>query len=314
MSAPKPVYAIGSINMDLVAQAPRLPVPGETVLGDAFDTIPGGKGANQAVAASRFLPGAVSMVGAIGTDDYGNQLARELLKDNVNLKYVRRMVGERSGVALIVVDPSGQNQIVVAPGANATIVPEMTLEIHESIWSRGGVLLASLEAPIRAVGAFLERAKQFGWQTILNPAPAPTTEAFAAIAPHVDVVTPNETELKRLSGIESISVDNLAKGARFLRELGCKAVVVTLGSEGAMAFGPSESEWASPYQIEPEKVTAIDTTAAGDAFNGVLAAAMAEGRAWDESLRLANRAAGISVTRRGAQPSLPHRTEILEGT
>lgn len=290
------VAVVGSLNMDLVVRAPRHPQPGETILGGEFHTFPGGKGANQAVAAAR-LGAKVQMVGRVGEDAFGEALLETLGKDGVDATHVRRDPGAATGVALITVDSSGQNTIVVASGANARVTPE-DVSAAEGEIADAAVLLLQLECPLPAVGRAVEMAHRHGTRVVLNPAPARPlpTELLSRI----DYLIPNQTELRRLAGLDSPS-----QAVGRLQDVGVKHVIVTLGEEGALAV-----EAGQEVRFPAHRVQVIDTTAAGDAFVGAFAAALVEGRSTHEAVAWGNAAGALAVTRAGAQPSLPTRAEL----
>ncbi|XEQ91247.1 Ribokinase [Sporomusa carbonis] len=298
----KPVLVVGSLNMDLVATADRLPAVGETVFGKDFATFAGGKGANQAVAAGK-LGAKVTMVGCIGQDAFAQQLLNSLAANSVNTALVRQ-VDISTGTALITVGASGANTIVVVPGANAHC-NKQDVDKALSSFSQPGILLVQHEVPSITVEYAIKAAKAAGWTVILNPAPArQVPESTLAL---VDIITPNETEAAVLTGSKINSPDDAVVAGKRLLALGVKAVVVTLGGQGAMCITNQEI-----YHVPPIRVDAVDTTAAGDAYTGALAAALAEGQSLKAGLKFAAVAAGISVTRRGAQPALPWRQEVDE--
>ena len=300
MSAP--ITVVGSLNMDFVVQVPKLPLPGETVLGGGFATIPGGKGANQAVAAGK-LGGRVRMLGRVGDDVFGRQLKDNLARAGVDTTGVLTTAGAASGVALIFVEVGGQNQIVVASGANARLTPEDVAPALEE--ASGGFLLLQLESPMETIERAASLARRQGMTVVLDPAPArPISGSLLA---SVDVLTPNESEamllLDRHEG--AVSLDEAKEVARALLRLGPRAVILKLGEKGVFL-----DDGTGGRHVPGLKVEAVDATAAGDTFNGALAVALAEGRAMPEALAFANAAAAISVTRLGAQASIPDRGEV----
>jgi ribokinase len=300
------VVVVGSSNTDMVASAPELPRPGETVVGGEFYTAPGGKGANQAVAAARAggRRVRVAFVGAVGDDAFGRAAAKGLRAEGIDCRRVRTVKGAASGVALIMVGRVGENMIVVAPGANAELTPRDVARARAEIKS-ADVVLAQLETPLAAVAKAMDLATAAGARTILNPAPAPAKRLPASLLKMVDILTPNETEFEAIAGCAPSGRKGLAAArrlARTVREL----LVITEGPRGARVFATSGDE----YRVPPFKVKAVDTVAAGDAFNGALAAGLAEGKTLADALRFASAAAAVSVTRRGAQPSLPTRRQI----
>lgn len=298
------VIVLGSINTDLVIQSSRLPHPGETVLGGEFYTSAGGKGANQAVAAARTSRRPVTFIGAVGDDHFGRAALAALRQENLVCDFVRTVPGVPSGVALILVDADGENAISVASGANARLTPQDVEAVPDEVFQQAKVFLAQLESPLETVLCGLKRARQFGLRTILNPAPA-TPELLAGdLLSYVDLLTPNESELALLSGRSVAAREDAIQAGERIRARGCAELVITQGAQGCLVLAD---------QIEPlpaHQVQAVDTTAAGDAFNGALAVALAEGRPLREAARWASRAAALSVTQRGAQPSLPERREV----
>ena len=296
------IIVVGSLNMDFVAQVATLPMPGQTVLGSGFRTIPGGKGANQACAAGK-LGGQVRMVGRVGDDVFGRQLRDELESVGVDVSGVRVTPQTASGVALIFVQARGQNQIVVAPGANATLAVS---DVETAIGTAsGGYLLLQLETPLDTVEAAAAKARQRGATVVLDPAPAQALSP--ALLANVDILTPNESEANVLLSRAqvSVSLDDAPEVARALLALGTGTVVLKLGENGALvADRDGVAHFPAP------RVDAVDATAAGDTFNGALAVALSEGRTLREAVVFANAAAALSVTRHGAQSSIPRREEV----
>ena len=302
------VLILGSVNTDLVIRSPRLPRPGETVLGGEFYQAAGGKGANQAVAAARAAAGhgKVTFIGAVGNDDYGRESRRGLLAEGIDCTCLREIASVPSGIALILVDENGENLISVASGANAQLLPADVDAIPDSRFQQCKVFLACLESPLQTVERGLRRAKEQGLMTILNPAPVRDAAEVIKLLPLVDFLTPNELELAALAGMAVALADSAAGAAKVVQSQGAKNIVVTLGAIGSVLV--DESGAAHHFPAFP--VTPVDTTAAGDCFSGCLAVALAEGRSLLAAARFASAAASISVTRRGAQPSLPKREEI----
>jgi ribokinase len=292
--------------MDFVVQVGKLPAPGETVLGSAFQMIPGGKGGNQACAAGRI--GAPSlqakMVGRVGYDLFADHLKASLAADGVDVSGVHATRSEPTGVAFIWVDRAGQNSIVVASGANHALSPR-EVESFRAVLTGASAALFQLEIPLPVVEGALQLARSLGVRTILDPAPAqPLSPAFLS---NVDILTPNETEACLLLGRPAVRIGPLEAPdiAKAIRSLGARAVILKLGDQGCY-FQDDRAEWTIPAF----KVDAVDTTAAGDTFNGALAVALAEGESMDRALRFANAASALSVTRRGAQLSVPKRSEV----
>jgi len=298
------IIVIGSINTDLVIRGPRLPAPGETVLGGEFYRAAGGKGANQAVAAARASAEPITFIGAVGDDAFGHEALEALAAENLDLRLLKTIAGRPSGVALILVDHQGENSISVASGANADLSHEDVDAVPDEVFTTADVLLTCLESPLETVGRALLRAKQAATTTILNPAPAVAETCRSGLLPLVDVITPNAGEAAALTGIDTADRSGAVAAARQLQRLGCPACVITLGSRGCLVV-QEEATWLEGLSAKP-----VDSTAAGDAFNGALAVALSEGRSLVEAARWANRAGAIAVTRDGAQPSLPSRAEI----
>ena len=282
--------------MDLVTRASRLPRGGETLVGQSFATVPGGKGANQAVAAAR-LGAEVAMIGCIGSDAYGAQLRDALLVEGIDCQAVSEVPGS-SGVALIVVDDSSQNAIVIVAGSNGQLTPASLLAF-DAVLQAAEVIVCQLEVPMDTVGYALKRGRELGKTVIVNPAPAsgPLPADWYAC---IDYLIPNESEASALSGVPVDSLDSAKVAATHLLKAGAGKVIVTLGSQGALfADGQGFEHLLAP------KVQAVDTTAAGDTFVGGFAAALASGQSEAEAIRFGQVAAALSVTRAGAQPSIP---------
>ncbi len=296
------IVVVGSINMDLVTRTNNIPIPGETVIGGDLQTIPGGKGANQAVAAAR-LGSDVAMVGHVGNDVFAKQLKENLGADGVNQMYVTG-VEAASGVALIVVDASGQNSIVVAPGANGWLTPADVEAAADEINS-ADVMLLQLEIPLETVHRAAQLAHDSGVRVILNPAPAQPLPA--ALLKLVDVLVPNESEAAVLAGIPVDDEEGLRTAATVLQSLGVATVILTLGSRGALLAQDGKFTHFPPFAV----LDVVDTTAAGDAFVGGLAAAIAGGDPVETAIPWGNAAGALAITRAGAQPSLPTRQEVM---
>ncbi|WP_447789374.1 MULTISPECIES: ribokinase [Pseudomonas] len=298
---PAKVVVIGSLNMDLVTRAPRLPRGGETLIGKSFATVSGGKGANQAVAAAR-LGAQVSMVGCVGSDAYGEALRGALLAEQIDCQAVST-VEDSSGVALIVVDDNSQNAIVIVAGANGALTPEV-IDRFDAVLQAADVIICQLEVPDATVGHALKRGRELGKTVILNPAPASRplpADWYAAI----DYLIPNESEASALSGLPVDSLSTAETAAARLIAMGAGKVIITLGSQGSLfADGKRFEHFPAP------KVKAVDTTAAGDTFVGGFAAALAAGKSEVEAIRFGQVAAALSVTRAGAQPSIPTLSDV----
>lgn len=295
------ILEVGSLNMDLVVRMPHIPKPGETLLGGEFATFPGGKGANQAVAAAR-LGAQVSMIGRVGNDAFGRELVDLLQKEGIDTRFVGVDPALASGVALIEVDAKGQNSIAVASGANFALTAAHVASAIGQI-EKFDALVMPLETPLETIYAAARAAKQKNAQVILNPAPA--QKLGADLLEMVDVIVPNEHEAAFITGIVLEGEQSCRAAAHSLRQMGAKNVVITLGWAGAFVLDGDTEEF-----VPAQKVVAIDTTAAGDCFTGGLAVGLAEGKPLADAVRFASAAAAISVTRRGAQPSMPYRREV----
>jgi ribokinase len=295
------VIVAGSVNMDLVVHAARHPRPGETVLGHTFQTFPGGKGANQAVAAAR-LGARASLVAMLGDDAFGESLAVFLRAERVDVAHVTRTEGV-TGIGCIVVDAQSQNTIVVVPGANARLGADCVRPVPMSL---GDILVSQLEIPLPTVQAFFERGKQQGATTVLNPSPAQACPP--ALLELADILVLNETEtvlLAGISGLDPADTDAVVDAATALRVGHEQSVVVTLGERGAIVI-----QGDTHHAIPARNVRAVDPTGAGDCFVGALAARLAGGEAFLPALRYANVAASLCVQKPGAAPSLPYRFEV----
>ena len=294
------IIVIGSTNTDMVVRSARIPVPGETVTGGTFLLNPGGKGANQAVACAR-LGGETVFVAKVGDDAFGRETGPRLAQDGIDARLLVDPAAA-SGVALILVDAEGRNCISVAPGANATLVPADLEPMRGEIES-AAALVMQLETPIETVAWAAKVARAAGAMVVLNPAPA--AELPADLYSGLDWITPNETEAKLLTGVEVADATSARKAADVFHARGVKGVVVTLGAQGAFwsAGGARGLVPACP-------VKAVDTVAAGDTFNGAFAVALTEGRAVEDAVKFAVKAAAIAVTRPGAQASVPRRAEV----
>jgi ribokinase len=297
------VVVVGSSNTDMVVKVPALPAPGQTVLGGTFLQAAGGKGANQAVAAAR-LGADVVFIARVGTDALGEGALEGFRRDGIATDWVARDSDAASGVALIVVDAQGENMIAVASGANARLSPE-DLDRAARAFEGAAVVLVQLEIPLPAVLRAVELGRRAGARVILNPAPACALDE--ALLRQVDVLTPNEGEAEALSGVPVRDAASAREAAGALRRKGPSCALITLGSRGVLV-----AEGERFAAVPGVRVRAVDATGAGDAFNGALACALAEGVSTVEAARFANRVAALSVTRAGAQPSLPTRRE-LEG-
>jgi len=296
------VLVVGSSNTDMIVRVPRIPRPGETILGAEFAMAAGGKGANQAVAAAR-AGGSVIFVARVGDDVFGERALAGFVADGIDARSVRRTPGAASGVALINVDERGENSISVASGANA-LLSEADVESAAGAFDEADIVLLQLESPLPAVETAVRMAGERGVPVVLNPAPARPLDD--GLLRGVSVLTPNEHEAATLAGVEVESEGDMREAAARIRARGPRTVVITLGERGVYASSEGSEGLVPAFKVEP-----VDTTAAGDIFNGALAVALAEKRPLPEALRFAQAAAAISVTRPGAQPSAPTRAEIL---
>jgi ribokinase len=298
------IVVCGSLNMDVVAVAPRIPVAGETILGSKFFTTPGGKGANQAYAAAK-LNGDVAMLGRVGEDTFAGQMRFSLAETGCNTQSIREVPGT-SGVALICVSDRGENSIVVVPGANELLTKwDVHLESH--IFRGCSVLLLQLETPLVTVIAAAQAGREQGASVILDPAPAPHAPLPQELLAAVDILTPNETEAAILAGFppRPLNPGEAAAIALKLQAMGPHTVIVKLGAQGCLLWTGGESS-----VIPAPEVAVVDSTAAGDVFNGALAVALSEGSTLQQACQFAVRASALSVTRLGAQSSVPTRTEV----
>lgn len=295
------VLVFGSLNMDLVTRTHRLPQPGETIAGYSFETVPGGKGANQAVAVAR-LGVPVQMSGQVGGDEFSKMLIESLQLAGVDCEGVKVDEAVSSGVAAIAIDDSGENHIIIVPGANGQV---NLSDVDRLPLLTSKVLLLQLEIPLAIVLAAAQSAQQAGVTVILDPAPAPNqlpAELYAA----VDILTPNQVEAEQLTGIVVTDKASAFQAARQLRQRGIETVIVKMGAQGALCATAAGEFWVSPFAVR-----AIDTVAAGDAFNGGLAAALAEGRSLPEACRWAAAAGALATTVKGAQSAMPTRAELM---
>jgi len=300
---PKKILVIGSSNTDMVIKTNNFPVPGETILGGRFLMNAGGKGANQAVASAR-LGGMVTFIGKIGDDIFGKQAVQQLEDEGINVNFVAVDPSNPSGVAMITVDRKAENTIVVAPGSNGTLSPVDFNKALSELQDAEFVLM-QLEIPIPTVEYIAQIAAQKQKKVILNPAPA--AKLSDELLQNLYIITPNEIEAELLTQIKVTDEQSALKAAEALHKKGVEIVIITMGAAGAFLLNNGESEL-----IKASKVEAVDTTAAGDTFNGALVVALSEGKTIEESIAFANKAAAISVTRIGAQSSVPYRNEIID--
>jgi ribokinase len=293
------ILVVGSLNADLVVRASHFPQPGETISGGDLQIIPGGKGANQAVAASR-QGISVVMVGRVGNDSFGPELINNLKRNNVDASYVQIDPQSATGTAIIVVDANGQNSIVLSPGGNGKVSPA---DVENVPFSDHKLLLLQLEIPIEAVIAAAQRAKENGLRVLLNPAPAYSLPDELIALP--DFILPNETELSLLTDRPVNDISSAEKAAKALLERGAQNVIVTLGANGALIVTGTQV-----LHVDTYKVNVVDTTAAGDAFSGGFASALLQNESLEDAVRYGCACGALATTKFGAQPSLPTREEV----
>ena len=297
------ILVVGSLNLDLVARVAHLPQPGETVLVDAFTQSPGGKGANQAVAAAR-LGALTTMLGCVGNDAFGTQLLTALRENGVATEHVRITAECTSGVALIGVERSGQNSIMVAGGANLCLQPG-DLQDLEHLFAAADAVLLQLEIPIATVAAACQFAKRHGVLVLLDPAPAPIVPLPDELCA-VDLISPNQSEAASLTGIKVADAAAAARAAAILQGRGARQVVVKLGVHGALC----RDQRGAVSHVPAPQVKTVDTTAAGDAFQAALAIALVEGRSLNEAVQFARAAGALATTKCGAQEAMPSREDV----
>jgi ribokinase len=297
------IVVIGSINTDMVVRSSQLPFPGQTLMGHSFQTTGGGKGANQAVAAAR-LGAEVSLIARIGDDAFGKMSIENFKKENINIENIYTDRDAPSGVAFIVVDDKGENIIVVAPGANATL-NEKDIQDAEDVIKKADVILFQLEIPMSTVAEGIRLAKKHNRMVMLNPAPAASIPK--EILQSVDIITPNQTETLVLTGIAVNDAITAQHACNVLHEMGILTVIVTMGEQGAYISSDNYHGLIPGFTAG----VVIDTVAAGDTFCGGLAIALAEGKSLKDAVQFANAAAALSVTKIGAQASIPIRTEVI---
>ena len=295
------ILVVGSSNTDMVIKTDRFPEPGETIIGGSFFMFAGGKGANQAVAAAR-LGGQVQLLASVGSDVFGENAIKGFQKDGIDVSLIRTEKDHASGVALITLNKEGENEIVVAPGANTQVSASYILENKDAI-SKADIVLAQLETPLEAILELSHQCQQLGTRFILNPAPAQSLPD--ELLRGLFLITPNETEASLLTGLPTGSKDEVIAAANVLLEKGIKNVIVTMGGQGAY-FRNSETSFFLPAP----KVTVQDTTGAGDVFNGALAVALAAGNDWNNAIEFAIKAGSLAVTKMGAQSSAPTLKDI----
>lgn len=298
----KNIVVIGSLNMDWVIPVNHTPVEGETILADGYTEVPGGKGANQACAAGK-LKGNVSMLGLVGDDEIGDKLINNLKLVNVDVSRIKKSENINSGLALINVNSKGNNSIVVLPGANGRCDIKY-IEKNIDIIEKSDIVLLQMEIPIETVEYVITVSKNLKKQVILNPAPAPDSLTDEVLR-NIDILTPNETELEKISGKNVKTVEDAIEASKSLLSRGVKNIIATLGEKGALLVNKDEVK-----EFKALKVDAVDTTAAGDSFNGAMAVYLSEGHTISEAIEFANKVSSIAVTRKGAQTSIPERSEI----
>ncbi|CED94291.1 Ribokinase [Romboutsia ilealis] len=296
----KNICVIGSLNMDLVVNVDAMPKPGQTIIGSNFKEVPGGKGANQAVAMAR-LNGNVSMIGKVGEDGFGQTLINSLKNDKVDTTYIQTTKGS-TGVALITVDKNAQNSIVVSPGANFE-VKEEDIDNNIKAIENSDIVVLQLETPLNTIKYALNKAKELNKYTILNPAPA--VKLDDEIIKNVDLLTPNETELEIISGVSIETEEDIQKAAQIMIEKGVKELIVTLGSKGSLYINKEKSMFKKAYKVE-----AVDTTAAGDSYTGALAVALSQDKGIEDAMDFASKVGALSVLKEGAQSSLPTLEDV----
>lgn len=296
----KNICVIGSLNMDLVVNVDTMPKPGQTIIGSNFKEVPGGKGANQAVAMAR-LNGNVTMIGKVGEDGFGQTLINSLKNDKVDTTYIQTAKGA-TGVALITVDKNAQNSIVVSPGANFE-VKEDDIDNNIEAIKNSDIVVLQLETPLDTIKYALNKAKELNKYTILNPAPA--VKLDDEIIKNIDLLTPNETELEIISGVSIETEEDIQKASQIMIEKGVKELIVTLGSKGSLYINKEKSMFKKAYKVE-----AVDTTAAGDSYTGALAVALSQDKGMEEAMDFASKVGALSVLKEGAQSSLPTLEDV----
>jgi ribokinase len=297
----KKILVIGSSNTDMILQLPTIPRPGETISGGTFTQAAGGKGANQAVAVAR-AGGQAIFLTKVGEDEFGAKAIADFQKDDIDVSFIKKTDTAPSGLAFIFVDAKGENSIGLAGGANEAFLPE-DLSTCVPAFEESGLVLLQLEIPMITVEKAVSMAKKDQKLVVLNPAPA--KELSDDLLAQIDILTPNETEAEALTGISVVDEESAKKAANTLLQKGVKTVIITMGKNGVFIF-----EKGTSVHVPAFKVDAVDTTAAGDTFNGAMVVALNEGKSLQEAVRFGQAAAALSVTKLGAQPSVPHRSEI----
>ncbi|WP_207261465.1 ribokinase [Desulfovibrio sp. Huiquan2017] len=297
----KKLIVLGSVNADHILRVEDFPRPGETVIGHGYQVLPGGKGANQAVAAAR-LGADVGFIACVGDDDFGVRILERFRDDGIDTAAVRVVPDTPTGIALIQIAAGGENSIVISPEANGCLTPDV-LGPRLELLQRADTILMQLESPLATIELAARKAREYGVTVVLNPAPAqPLADSLLA---DVSVITPNETEAELLTGVRVATESDARLAAGVLHDKGVETVIITLGGNGAFLSTAGVSRRVPGYEVAP-----VDTTAAGDTFNGALVAALQQGLDMAGAVRFAHAAAAISVTRLGAQTSIPYRAEV----
>ncbi|OOR99960.1 ribokinase [Haemophilus paracuniculus] len=305
----KTLCILGSINVDHVIRVPYFPQAGETLTGSGYQIAYGGKGANQAVAAAR-MGAKVAFIGAVGDDDIGREMVSAFAKDGIDTTAISTIHNQNTGLAMIQVADSGENSIVISAGANGDLSPAL-VEQHRAVIEQADTLLMQLESPLESILAAAKIAKQANTKVVLNPAPARALPD--ELLSQLDMITPNETEAEILTGVKITDDQTACKAAGVFHQKGIETVLITLGSKGVyLSQLTQQSQQGQGEIIKGFKVQAIDTTGAGDTFNGAFLTALLESKTAPEASRLAHAAAAISVTRKGAQSAIPYRQEVEE--
>lgn len=297
----KKLIVLGSVNVDHILNVPTFPRPGETLTGTKYRISFGGKGANQAVAAGR-LGANIQFIAAVGEDELGKKIHQQLKNDHIDTSSVAIIQGENTGVALIFVNSLGENEIAICSGANATLTPEYLFQFENDIIEADAILM-QLETPLITIEKAAKLAKQHNTQVILNPAPA--QKLSDDLLKHIDIITPNETEAEYLTGIKILTDQDAQKASSILHNKGIEIVIITLGCKGAWVSFAGKGKLVTGFQVK-----AIDTIGAGDTFNGMLVTALLEGKSLDQAVKYAHAAGALSVTKAGAQTSVPTRKEV----
>ena len=297
----KKLIVLGSVNVDHILNVNEFPKPGETLAGRDYQISFGGKGANQAVAAGR-LGANIQFIAAVGDDELGKKIDQQLKNDRIDTRSVATIKNENTGVALILVNAQGENQIAIYAGANAAVTPDYLHEFENDIIQADAILM-QLETPLATIEQAAKLAKQHNTQVILNPAPA--QKLSDDLLNNIDIITPNETEAEYLTGIKIVTEQDAQTASAILHNKGIKIVIITLGSKGAWVSDSGKGEL-----IDGFKVKAIDTIGAGDTFNGMLVTALLEGKSLSQAIKYAHAAGALSVTKAGAQTSVPTRIEV----